>query len=321
MHPSVPHPIDGLKQFVRDEAPDLPEPGSGETWRRFEGLASWAGKDLSLGRLVEGHADALAILSEAGASPSGSPGATYGVWAARSGGEGTRASAVPRGWRLSGDKPFCSGGDQLDRALVTAEGPEGYCLFDVSVAEQVVAVQPDSWPAVGMADSQSMTLTFGGPVLPESSRIGGPGFYLDRPGFWFGSVGVAACWYGGAHAAVESLLGSLSPTSGEHVLADVGRAVARLRAMGSVLKVAAEEIDRDPSDADGHGQRRALAVRQVVHDGCLEVLSLVASAGGAGPLCHDPGQSRRVADLFIYLAQHHGGADAAVLGRIAMEAR
>jgi hypothetical protein len=59
-----------------------------------------------------------------------------------------------------------------------------------------------------------------------------------------------------------------------------------------------------------------LVARQVVHDSATDILARVASAGGARPLCHNETESRRAADLYVYLAQHHGGADAAVLGRI-----
>jgi alkylation response protein AidB-like acyl-CoA dehydrogenase len=263
---------------------------------------------------VEGHADALSILAECGGTESTS--GTYGVWAARAKVGGTKAARVGGGWQLSGTKPFCSGSDQLDRALVTADTPDGYRLFDISVADHVISVLPGTWPAVGMADSQSESLAFGGPVVPEQDAIGGPEFYLERPGFWFGATGVAACWFGGASALLESVRSSLSPKSGDHALADLGRAVALVDGMRAVLRDAAEAIDADPSDMSKRAQRHALTVRQLVHDGCLQVLSLVAGAGGAGPLCHDPEQARRTADLFVYLAQHHGGAEAAELGRI-----
>jgi hypothetical protein len=172
-----------------------------------------------------------------------------------------------------------------------------------------------------MADSQSESLEFGGPVVSEQDAIGGPEFYLERPGFWFGATGVAACWFGGACALLESARTSVSPKSGEHALADLGRAVALVDGMRVVLNDVAREIDADPVDMSGKAHRHALTVRQLVHDGCLQVLSLVAGAGGAGPLCHDPEQARRAADLFVYLAQHHGGADAAELGRISQASK
>ena len=66
-----------------------------------------------------------------------SAGDTYGVWAARSP-SGTTARLAADGWHLEGQKPFCSGSTRIDRALVTAECADGYRLFDVSVAQNVV---------------------------------------------------------------------------------------------------------------------------------------------------------------------------------------
>jgi len=308
-----------FEEFVRTDGAELPLPGAGSTWRRFETLAAWSSRDLSVGRLSEGHVDALAILSEAGSKPIGEQ-SSYGVWAARSAHGGTSAERVNGGWRLAGSKEFCSGSGILERALVTAETESGYRLFDIAVNENVAFFDHASWPAVGMADSMSETLEFTGPVIPDSHVVGPPDFYTARPGFWFGASGVAACWYGGAVGLVNGLIASMPSNPNEHVLADLGVTVASLEAMRDVLKDNAEAIDADPADALGKAHYRALVTRQVVHDAAMDVLELVGSAGGARPLCHDAQQSRRAADLFVYLSQHHGGVDAAELGRLVKEA-
>ena len=226
------------------------------------------------------------------------------------------ADPVPGGWRLTGSKPFCSGSGLLDRALVTAEAPDGYRLFDIATADAVIDAIPDSWPAVGMADSVSDTLTFGGPVISEDYAIGPPGFYTDRPGFWFGACGVAACWYGGARGLVAGVVESLTSDPGELVLMEIGKAGSALQAMSDALRSVAEAIDLDPEDKDGRAHARALTVRQIVRDSCEGVLGQTAAAGGARPLCHDRAQARRAADLYVYLAQHHVSTDAARLGRM-----
>ncbi|HVB51613.1 MAG TPA: hypothetical protein VND89_07775 [Acidimicrobiales bacterium] len=307
-----------LNDFIRSDGSDTPLPGSGATWQRWDILSTWAARDLSVGRLGEGHVDALAILSEARMEPLGET-ATYGVWAARSRSGGTSAIRVPGGWELSGRKEFCSGSGLIDRALVTADTPEGYRLFDIALDEHVARANHESWPAIGMADSISETLEFSGPVVPESRVVGGPDFYTNRPGFWFGAAGVAACWYGGAVGLVNSFIGSLPGEPSPHVLADLGKAVADLASMREVLKDAADAFDRDPKDEEFQAHYRALIVRQVVHDAATDVLARVATGGGARPLCHDLDQSRRAADLFVYLSQHHGGSDAAELGRLARD--
>jgi alkylation response protein AidB-like acyl-CoA dehydrogenase len=306
-----------FNEIARTWVPTLPVPGSGQTWRRFEALSNWAASDLSLGRLIEGHADALAILAEAGKEPA-TPQATYGVWAARAPQGGTTASRTSEGWRLSGHKSFCSGHGIIERALVTAECPDGYRLFDISVAENVVNIQGESWQAVGMADSQSHTLELGGTPIGEDRVIGESGFYLERPGFWFGAIGVAACWYGGARGLLSDLTESMTSLPSDDVLAELGRAVAHVESMRTVLAQAAQAIDADPKDLKQSAQRSALVVRHAVHHGATQVLAHFGAAAGARPLCHDRAQARRAADLYVYLAQHHGPRDAVELARLAI---
>ena len=56
---------------------DLPLPGHGRTRVRWAALAGIAEHDLSLARLAEGHADAIAILDELGGPPP-PPGSRWG---------------------------------------------------------------------------------------------------------------------------------------------------------------------------------------------------------------------------------------------------
>jgi alkylation response protein AidB-like acyl-CoA dehydrogenase len=307
-----------LRALAQSQANSLPLPASGDTWARFTALSEWAAEDLSLGRLAEGHFDALAILAEA-KMPAPPPGINYGVWAARSSSACVEARQESDGWRLSGMRQFCSGYGVIDRALVTAEAPDGYRLFDISLVDQVASVEPNSWPSVGMADSQSHTVEFGGPPLTPDNAVGGPGFYLERPGFWFGGAGVAACWYGGAVGLLQNLVEGLGATASDLVLVSVGQAVSRVVAMRHILKGVAREIDDDPFDAAGGAQRRTMVARDAVREGALAVLDLVATAGGARPLCHNRDQGQRAADLFVFLAQHHGPQDALTIGTLALK--
>jgi hypothetical protein len=307
-----------FQDFVKGGARRLPLPGVGATWSRFETLAAVSGRDLSGGRLAEGHADAVAVLAEAGRSPV--DGAMYGVWAARREGGAVVARSVGGGWTLDGIQEFCSGCSSLDRALLAADGPGGRLLFDVEIAEVAVRRHCDSWPAIGMAGSDSGSLTISG-VVPGTGLVAGPGFYTERRGFWWGAVGVAACWWGGARALVAGLVHTLGPDPDPHVAAALGRAVAAVDAGEAGLRLEAGRIDEE---AAGRGVRlsrrhRALSTRQNVHDRCREVLGHVADAGGARVVCLDPLQARRTADLPVYLSQHHGGRDAADLGRLVLE--
>src|SRR5579859_1952082 len=98
---------------------NLPLPGSGATWERWTVLADLGGEDLSLARLCEGHADAVAILAELD-GPRPLPGSRWGVWAAHPPGPKLEAERRAGGWHLRGTKRYCSGARCCTHVLVTA---------------------------------------------------------------------------------------------------------------------------------------------------------------------------------------------------------
>jgi hypothetical protein len=151
--------------------------------------------------------------------------------------------------------------------------------------------------------------------------VGEPGRYTGRPGFAHGGVGVAACWYGGARAVGQVLLAAAAKRDvGPHALAHLGAVDIALHTARAALGRAAAEIDADPGDRQQCGWRRALRVRALVETTATEVMQRVGRALGAGPLCHDEAHARRVADLTVYLRQHHAERDLAELGALAAEA-
>jgi hypothetical protein len=133
-------------------------------------------------------------------------------------------------------------------------------------------------------------------------------------------VGVAACWYGGARAVADTLLGAARRRDvGPHALAHLGAADIALTSARAALDQAADEIDADPDDLGRGGPVRALRVRAQVEAAATEVMGRVGRALGAGPLAHDEAHGRRVADLTVYLRQHHAERDLAQLGAEVVE--
>jgi alkylation response protein AidB-like acyl-CoA dehydrogenase len=304
--------------LVRRGQLDLPYPGSGATAARLEALADLGGTDLSLARLAEGHVDAVAILAESGGAAQ--PSTVYGVWAATTSVAGVVGERSARGWRLSGRKQFCSAAETVDRALVTAETEDGTRLFDVDCWDPRVQPVPGTWPAVGMAESRSLEVVFDGVEVDGAAAVGAPGFYTARPGFWPGSIGVAACWYGGGRGLVRGLVSYLAQgDADEHQYAHLGALTARCHAMAQTLDDAAQRIDADAGNRGFSFLSLALEVRHLIVSGCTEILDRVGRAGGARPMSLDGEQSRRAADLYVYLRQHHGERDLAQLGRLVLE--
>ena len=236
------------------------------------------------------------------------------MWAAQPPGPGLAASQADAdgGWRLDGIKRYCSGARSCTDALVTATAPDGNRLFAVSTRD--LSPVPGSWPATGMAGSDTLDVRFSG-IAAEP--VGGPGRYIDRPGFAHGGAGVAACWYGGARGVGRTLLDAAARRDvGPHALAHLGAVDIALRTAKLALDTAAGEIDADPDDRRGGAPLRALRVRALVEATATEVMLRVGRALGAGPLGHDEAHSRRVADLTVYLRQHHGERDLAEIGAL-----
>ena len=174
-----------------------------------------------------------------------------------------------------------------------------------------------TWPAVGMPGSDSRSVAF---HAVGAEPVGGPRRYLDRPGFWHGAVGVAACWYGGAVGIGAPLLRAARDRDLEpHALACLGAVDAALSAMADTLDAEARRIDADPTDGLGLAQLRARRVRAAVEAGTSEVIARVGQALGAAPLCLDHRHARRVTDLTVYVRQSHAGRDLECVGRLAVK--
>jgi alkylation response protein AidB-like acyl-CoA dehydrogenase len=296
---------------VRSGRLNLPLPGRGRTRERWAVLADLGEEDLCLARLAEGHTDAIAILAELGG---GRPpaGRRWGVWAAQPPGPGLIATRTGHGWRLDGTKQYCSGARSCTDALVTAAAPDGSQLFAVNTRD--LSPVPGSWPATGMAASDTLDVEF---TNISAQPVGEPGSYTGRPGFTHGGAGVAACWYGGARGVARRLLAAAAERDpGPHALAHLGAVHIALHTARTALDAAAAEIDADPADQENGGRLRALRVRALVEATATEVMHRVGRALGAGPLSHDEAHSRRVADLTVYLRQHHAERDLAELGAL-----
>lgn len=289
-----------------------PDPASGETRLRWELLASVGAADLTVARAVEPHLDALAILHESGDEV---PDATsWGVYAAEGPAprlEGVRTDA---GWTLSGRKPWCSLAGHVSHALVTAwVEPDRRGLFAIDLSDPGLRHEDAPWEPRGLTSVVSTALVMDGVAARE---VGGPGWYLTRDGFAWGAIGVAAVWYGGAVAVARRLHAQLAVREPDQIaLMHLGVVDAALSAARAVLLEAATVVDAGAVSSDA-AALLAARVRHVVTTTCESVLTEAAHALGPGPLSQEPEHARRVADLALYLRQHHAARDCAASGRL-----
>ncbi len=256
----------------------VPAPGQGRTPLRHRILLELGRDDLDMARLGAAHLDALAILSEGGREPL--QGVLYGVWAGSDElapdapvSEGLIAERAEGYWRISGRKLHCCGAAIVSAALVTAQSPDGVLLFEVPMRTRGIRIErPDTGSstagepmAVGLADA----VVFDGVMVSEAGVIGGPNWYRNRPGYWNGAIGVAACWAGGAQSLVDAARNVPHKDAGARAQLVALEAVSWN--LARILDLAGREIDADPGDAAA-GRRRALRVRHLIRCHCTEVL-------------------------------------------------
>ncbi|OMH32452.1 acyl-CoA dehydrogenase [Tersicoccus sp. Bi-70] len=311
----------------------LPTPGSGRTALLWDTLADVAARDLGVARTVEPHLDALGILAqlppeerERTADVGAGPDSTWGVFAAEGQGLLLEARSAGTGdagrptFLLSGGKPWCSLAGSLSHAVITAHLPESDSdgaqtrqAFAVDLRHPGVTVPDAVWSGLGLPGVPSGPVHLDGvPAVP----VGGPAWYLRRPGFAWGGIGVAACWYGGA-VGVARLLGQQARQRGDG-LDQIGRMLlgevdVALHTARIALADAAARVD-DGRATGAAGGILALRVRAVVADAAETVLRAVGHGTGPAPLAFDTAHAQRVADLQLYLRQEHAERDRAALG-------
>ena len=146
---------------------------------------------------------------------------------------------------------------------------------------------PSSWRNAGMRDSDTRSVQFTNAVAVP---VGRPGEYLDRPGFWHGAMGVAACWLGGARAVAAPLYRAVGADSRNgaddvHAHAHLGAVDAALAAAEAMLVSAAYYVDAEPRS--DRAELIARRVRAVVEHAVDEAIIRTGRALGPAPLVLD----------------------------------
>lgn len=315
------HAVDGDAGRARELALELgvavAGPGHGSTLRLFETLATLAASDLTSARVVEAHLDALGILDQAGADPTaltGSPRASWGVFAAEAPGVSLAAVSDSGRWRIDGTKPWCSLAGSLTDALVTAHTADGHRrLFAVRLGDPGVVIRDAGWVGYGLPGVPSGPVDF---TNVAATPIGADGWYLNRPGFAWGGIGVAACWWGGAIGIARRVHAAVAERQPDQLaLAHLGALDVALAAAGASLAAASVAID-DGTATGAAGELLAARVRGIVARTADEVIGRTGRALGPAPLAFEARHARRVADLQLYVRQHHAERDDAALGRL-----
>lgn len=323
----------GLVAAARRAGPDLPaalalaralgpvsEDLGRRTWTVLRVLGSLGAGDLTVARVVEPHLDALAILAQAAggdrapAVPPAPPGSTWGVYAAHAPGAHLRAAESAEGWTLDGAKPWCSLAGLVSHAVITAHVDDHRRrAFAVDLSHPGVEPSEGPWVARGLAAVRSTGLRL---TAVPATPVGDTEWYLSRPGFAWGGVGVAAVWFGAAASLAQAVLDAARRREPDQVATlHLGRLDAALRSAELELRAAAAMVDAGDGVGPA-GELMAARARNAAAAAAELALTETARALGPGPLTSDEEHSRRVADLTVYVRQHHGDRDLARTGSL-----
>ena len=300
-------------------------------WALLQVLTHLGRGSLPVGRLYEGHVNALALI-EAFAAPEdaarwfadAAAGHLFSVWNTEDA-SGLRLGTVEPGqWLLQGAKTFASGVGRVSRALVTArDDAGGWQMVVVDTDTHQPGIDHSFWKPLGMRSTGSFKADFGQRRVRSTDLVGVAGDYYREPAFGAGSVRFAAVQQGGVEAvfdATRALLGRMGRTHDPHQRARLGEMAVCVESGRQWLMAAARlapdsapdsALDSaDPPADTGREVAQAHLVRTAIESNALCVLQLAArSVGARGLLAPEPFE-RLHRDLTHYLRQ--AGPDAAL---------
>jgi hypothetical protein len=273
-----------------------------------------AAADGSVGRIFDGHLNAIERLAVHGPSPLAEDELDAiaqgellaGVWGGDPvGDEGPRASLArgEEGEVLRGVKTFCSGAGGLQRAAVLAHDPAGGLpvLVWIDVADERRVTVDTSWyQASGLVASVSHRVVFDdAPVL---ARLGDAGAIAQQPWFARDALRTAASWAGIADTAADAALTALAarPQATELEALAAGRIVTARRTIDVWIDTAATAMDAETEDLPAV----ALHGRVAIAAACRELLDEAARACGSRPFATGTDLDRARRDLELFLLQH-----------------
>ncbi|MEH3145914.1 MAG: acyl-CoA/acyl-ACP dehydrogenase [Methylobacterium frigidaeris] len=268
---------------------------------------------LALGRVYEGHVNALQLVARYGTPAQrlrlfddARAGHLFGVWNTESPEGGLTLAESGATLALSGTKTFASGAGFVTRALVTARRPgEAAPLMLVVPLDAGTRADLSRWRAHGMRASATGSLDFTGLEVPAEAVLGGPDDYHRQPHFSGGAWRFAAVQLGGIEAVFEAWRGHLARTGrghDPHQLARLGEGAIAVEGARLWVAQAARHVAEDALAPDRVVAYVNLA-RLAVERAGLDVLQLAQRSVGLQGFLREHPLERLSRDLATYLRQ------------------
>ena len=296
--------------------------------------------NLAVGRIYEGHVNALQLIQTFGtreqmetyASDARDRHKIFGVWNAEAE-DGVSVHTLEDGrYRLEGSKTFCSGSGFVDRPFVNGPlGDEPWQMCIVPMEAVATVSDPTWWQPSGMKATASFKVNFTGVELDASTLIGKPGDYFRQPWLSTGVIRFAAVQLGGAEALFDGTrqyLQGLRRTADPYQQERLGRMAIAIESGNLWLRGAAERVEAYSPIFGGapdqpHEQADQLVayanmVRTAIEQICIDVMQLCERSVGTRGLLPPYPMERMIRDLTLYLRQPVFDAALANVGQYAL---
>lgn len=296
--------------------------------------------NLSVGRVYEGHVNALQLIQTFGtpdqiaayARDARDRHKIFGVWNAEAE-DGVTVHPLEDGrYWLEGSKTFCSGSGFVDRPFVNGPLADGAWQMCIVPMEEVATVSdPTWWQPAGMRATASFKVNFSGVELDKSALIGQPGDYFRQPWLTAGVIRFAAVQLGGAEAlfdATRQYLRDLNRITDPYQQERLGRMAIAIESGNLWLRGAADCVKAYAPVFAGYPDQQneradklvayANMVRTTIEQICMDVIQLCERSVGTRGLLPPNPMERIIRDLTLYLRQPVFDAALATAGQYAL---
>jgi alkylation response protein AidB-like acyl-CoA dehydrogenase len=278
-----------------------------------EVLQSIGSGSLALGRLFEGHVNALELVLRYGdqeqvdlVAEEARAGKLFGVWNTDDANGLRLIHRYGRSW-LEGRKVLASGAGHIERPLVTATDENGRRLIVLPRVGAPDRADLSRWTAQGMRASATGAVDFTGVEVEPVEIVGREGDYERQPWFSTGAWRFAAVQLGGMERLFDLLRRHLQETNrgqDPHQAARLGRAAmavetARLWVAQAASTTEAPLGSRAPEQLVAYVNLARLAVEAAA----LDLMQLVQRSVGLQVFMRPNPIERISRDLATYLRQ------------------
>ncbi|SDB63081.1 Acyl-CoA dehydrogenase [Flavobacteriaceae bacterium MAR_2010_188] len=271
--------------------------------------------DLSVGRIYEGHLNALLLIEIYGSTSQKEhlfrdafDDKVFGVWNTERPFEGLQLIKDSEGLILKGAKTFCSGALNIERPLITARTAEGTQMLVLN-NQQMRKIKEDwsLWNPMGMKASTSCRLDFSGIKVDKDQLLGKADDYYREPYFSWGAVRFSAVQLGGAKTVSEVAMAHLTKynrTSDPYQKMRLGQ-LAILQETASLWLSRAEDLQANGFEIYENEFRSNFSnmMRLVTSEICLNTIELSEKCVGIQGMMENHPLEKASRDLRVYLKQ------------------